>query len=59
MTGDFVREAAATLLRWYQASSETDRNVGLLEKAAELRDRVGELPVPKEDLRAPDVQSSD
>jgi len=35
-------------------------NIGLLEKAAEIKDRVGELPIPKQDLspRAPDVQSN-
>ena len=58
MAGNFAREAAAALLRWYRASSEGDRAIGLLEKAAEIRERIGEQPVPKEDLspRAPDVE---
>jgi hypothetical protein len=60
MAGNFAREAAVALLRWYQASSEPAKTIGLLEKAAEIKDRVGELPVPKADLspRAPDVQSN-
>jgi hypothetical protein len=59
MAGNYAREAALALLRWYRASSEPERNIGLLEKAAEIKDRVGELPVPEENLspRAPDVQS--
>jgi hypothetical protein len=48
MAGNFAREAAAALLRWYRASSDPDVNIRLLEKAAELKDRVGERPV--EDL---------
>jgi hypothetical protein len=61
MAGNYAREAALSLLRWYRASSEPDRNIGLLEKAAEIKDRIGELPVREESLtlRAPDVQSKD
>ena len=59
MAGHYAREAALALLRWYRASSDPGRNIGLLEKAAEIKDRIGELPVPEEDFgpRAPDVQS--
>jgi hypothetical protein len=58
MAGKFAREAAAALLRWYRASSEPDRAVGLLEKAADIKERIGEQPVSKDGLspRAPDVQ---
>jgi hypothetical protein len=59
MVGEFARRAALALLQWYQASSDPAQNIGLLEKAAALKDRAGELPPSKGDLspRAPDVQT--
>jgi hypothetical protein len=59
MAGNFAREAALALLRWCRVSSDPAVTVALLEKVAEIRDRVGELPVPNEDMssRAPDIPS--
>jgi hypothetical protein len=50
----YSRQAAAALLKMAQATSDPTVAAGLVEAAADLKDRVGELPValtPK----APDV----
>jgi hypothetical protein len=54
----FAREAAAALLRWSRVA-DPEQAAGLLQKAADIRDRLGELPVPEADISplAPDVQS--
>jgi hypothetical protein len=51
----FAREAAATLLKLARATSDPKVAAGLVERAAELKDRVGELP--PQDGKAPDVKS--
>ena len=57
MTGNFAREAAKALLQWSRIA-DRDQSIGLVEKAADLKDRAGELPAKTDlSLRAPDVQS--
>ena len=47
-----AREAAATLLKMAKATSNSRIAAGLVEAAADLKERAGELPPP---LKAPDV----
>jgi len=59
MASKFAREAAAALLRWSRAASDQSQTIGLVEKAADIKDRIGELLPPETDMSplAPDVQS--
>jgi hypothetical protein len=57
--GKFAREAAAALLRWSKIA-ERDQATGLIEKAAEIKDRLEETPASKANqnsLKAPDVET--
>jgi len=47
-----AREAAATLLKMAKTSSDPRIAAGLVEAAADLRERAGELPSP---LKVPNV----
>jgi hypothetical protein len=40
----FAREAAATLLRLAKTTSDPNAAVAFVERAADLKDRTGELP---------------
>ncbi|WP_271597416.1 hypothetical protein [Bradyrhizobium sp. CCBAU 45384] len=40
----FAREAAATLLRMAQTTKDPQVASGLIQRAADLKDRTGELP---------------
>ena len=53
----FAREAAAALLRWSRVA-DPEQAAALLQKAADIKDRAGELPAPQQDKSplAPDVQ---
>jgi len=55
--GKFAREAAAALVQWARVA-DREQAAGLLQKAADIKDRLGELPVPEADISplAPDVQ---
>jgi hypothetical protein len=57
--GKFAREAAAALLRWSRIA-DRDQAAGLIEKAADIKGRLGEPPLSKADqnsLKAPDVET--
>jgi hypothetical protein len=58
MVGKFAREAAAALLRWSRIA-DRDQATGLIEKAAEIKDRFQESPLFRADqsLKAPDVET--
>jgi hypothetical protein len=45
--GKFAREAAAALLRWSRIA-DRDQATGLIEKAADIKDRLEEPPLPKQ-----------
>ena len=50
-----AREAAAALLKLAKTTSNPAVAAGLIEAAANLKDRIGELPPPGS-AKAPDVQ---
>jgi hypothetical protein len=58
MVGKFAREAAAALLRWSRIA-DRDQATGLIEKAADIKDRLEEPSASKADqsLKAPDVET--
>jgi hypothetical protein len=59
MVGKFAREAAAALLRWSRIA-DRDHATGLIEKAADIKDRLKEPPLSKANqnsLKAPDVET--
>jgi len=59
MVGKFAREAAAALLRWSRIA-EQDQATALIEKAADIKDRLKEPPLSKANqnsLKAPDVEA--
>jgi hypothetical protein len=59
MVGKFAREAAVALLRWSRIA-ERHQVTGLIEKAADIKDRLEELPLSKlnqNSLKAPDVET--
>jgi hypothetical protein len=55
LAGKFVREAAAALLRMAKTTSDQNLAAALVEKAADLKDRVGEARSIDVGLQAPDV----
>ena len=58
MAGQFAREAVKALLQWSRIA-DRDQATGLVEKAADIKERVGELqPEKDKSPRPPDVQSS-
>jgi hypothetical protein len=58
MVGRFAREAAAALLRWSKIA-DRDQAARLIEKAADIKDRLGETPPSKagQSLKAPDIET--
>jgi hypothetical protein len=42
----FAREAAATLLKLAKTTSDLNLALGFVERAADLKDLIGELPPP-------------
>ncbi len=51
-----TREAAATLLKMARAASDPGVAARLIEAAADLQERAGELPPPT-NPKAPDIQT--
>lgn len=58
MLGKFAREATATLLRFSKSTSDPRLAARLVEKAADIQDRTGDVSAPEIDRspRAPDVE---
>jgi hypothetical protein len=59
MVGKFAREAAAALLRWSRIADQ-DQALGLIEKAADIKDRLEETSPSKANqnsLKAPDIET--
>jgi hypothetical protein len=56
----FARKAAASLLKLAKVTSNPQLAAGLVEKAADLKDRMGELPLPAPEaltIHEPNAQS--
>ena len=51
-----ARQAAAALLKMAKATSDPSVAAGLIEAAADLKDQVGQLPLPVS-TKPPDVQT--
>jgi hypothetical protein len=58
MVGKFALEAAAALLRWSRIADQ-NQAIGLVEKAADIKNRLEEQSRSKPDqsLKAPDVET--
>ena len=58
MLGKFAREAAAALLRLSQSTSDPKVAAAMVKKAADINDRLGDLPQADSDKSpvAPDVE---
>jgi hypothetical protein len=56
---NYFAAQVALLLKFAQTTADRQVAAGLLDKAADLKDRLDEAPSPKRDLRvrAPDVQA--
>jgi hypothetical protein len=52
MSAKFVREAAAALLQFAKSTSDPKVAAALIEKAADIKERIGDMPAP------PDLLSS-
>jgi len=50
----FAREAAATLLRMAKTTKDPQIASGLIQRAADLKDRTGELPPVDIEIAAPE-----
>ena len=53
-----ARQAAVALLKMAKATSDPALAARLVEKAADLKDQVGEVPPPVS-IKPPDVQTED
>jgi hypothetical protein len=54
--GKYTREAAATLLRFAKSTSDPNLAAALVEKAADLNERVEDLPLSSKDEGATAVR---